>query len=160
VGTGIVFWSSQPPGGTSFNPTVNTAIVLTALAAPLAVGAVTAASALLTRDRSGQWRRRVAGEVTWGVLLTGPAVFIVAVVTTTRTAISSSAILPFIRSQALLQGATSGPAWAAANDLAGAAVLLTVLFVLSAVAFLVIHALFDLDPQDASVPSVTSPRYL
>lgn len=148
LAVGAVFLFNQPSGGTSDNPTVNAAIILTAIGAPPAAGLVAAVTDLVRRRQIGQCLHHAAGEVIWAVLLTGPATFIVILLTTGRGAIAAEALLPVIRGEAQQDGATSVLAWVAADDLGGAIVVLTGLSFLGMLAFLVIHALFCLDPPE------------
>lgn len=136
--TGGVFWLNQPSGGASDNVVVNAAVVLTAIAAPLAAGVLAALPGLVRRDGIGRWLRRGAGEVLWGALLTGPVAFIVVLLTTSNSAIAAEATDPVFINEANQQGATSILAWIARDDLGGAIVFLTGVCLLAGFVFLLI----------------------
>lgn len=77
-----------------------------------------------------------AAEIAVFLLLTGPAAFIVYVLTTSRAAVTAQAADRGIIILAHRQGATSVTAWVASNDLGLAIVLLTAVTVVAAVTFL------------------------
>jgi len=138
--TGGVFLLNQPAGGESDNPVVSSAVVATAIAAPLAAGAL---AAMLDRPGTGA-RQRVhsaAGEFLWGWLLTAPAVFAAVMLATSRSAVAAEAAEPGFILEAHQQGAGSVLAWVSRDDVGGAVVIFAVLSVTSMLSFLVIHAL-------------------
>jgi hypothetical protein len=140
--TGVVFLISQPPGGQSDNPVLNVAVQGTAVGAPIAVGLLACIAVRIRRGRVGQWAG--VAEMVWGWLLTGPAMFIVLLLTTTRSAITAEAGLPGFIQEAHQQGATSTTTWVVRDDLGGAIVFFTVLTILAMAAFAVAHAMYRL----------------
>jgi hypothetical protein len=117
--TGVVFLLSQPSGGQSDNPVVAMAVQATAIGAPIAAGLL-AAGIELRRPRAAIRPWVGICEMLWGALLTGPAAFIVCLLTTSNTSVVAEARQPATILEAHQQGATSVTAWVAADDLGGA----------------------------------------
>jgi hypothetical protein len=120
----------SPFGGAS------TAAVLTAVAAPFMIGTLTGLTAAVRRDGFERSLNLGAAEGVWTVLLSGPAAFIVYVLTVTRASVSAQASDPGLISLAHRSGAASMPAWVASNDLGQVIVLITMFSVVTAVVFL------------------------
>jgi hypothetical protein len=157
LATGATFLVSQPPGGESDNPVVDPAVIAVALAAPVAAAAL--AAALEQRGHSAPRLRGFAAELLWAWLLTGPVVFIALLLATTPGAISAEAADPGIILEAHQQGATNVLAWVAGDDLGGAVVVFTALYLVSVLSFLVGNALSQLLAREASSPAPRlSPR--
>jgi hypothetical protein len=144
--TGVVFLISQPPGGMSDNRAFHYAVWGAMVGAPIAAGLLAAIAA--RGRRADQWAdqraRQWAGvaEMVWGWLLTGPAMFIVLLLTTSRGAIVAEARLPATIEEAHQQGATSITAWVAQDDLGGAMVIFTFLCFLAVMAFAVAYTMY------------------
>jgi hypothetical protein len=145
--TGSVFLLQQPPGGQSDNPVVTTAVAATAIGAPLAAGALTAIVRSATAARLGHTLRHAVGEVLWGVLLTGPAITLAVLLTTSRSAIAAEAAEPGFIADAHQQGAVSVVAWVAQDDVGGALVVFTALSLGSMLIFLVSYGLLRLTDE-------------
>lgn len=128
---------SQPdPGLLSPFAGVTVTALLTAAAAPFATGALSGLAGALRRDGFDRCLHLGAADAVWTVLLTGPAAFIVYVLTTSRAAVTAQATDRGIIILAHRQGATSVPAWVAGNDLGLAIVLLTALTAVAVLTFL------------------------
>jgi hypothetical protein len=114
--TGVVFLLSQLHGGpvTAF-PVVQ----VTAIGAPIGAGLL-AAGIELRRPAAAVRPWAGIGEMLWGGLLTGPAVFIVCLLTMSSAGVAAEARQPATILEAHQQGATSVTAWVAADNLSGA----------------------------------------
>jgi hypothetical protein len=139
LATSGVFLLSQPPGGESDNPVVTATVLATAIAAPVAAGALAAA---LCRPALGVGTRLriAAGEILWGWLLSGPALFVALMLATSQSAILAEASQPGFISEAHQQGAGSVLAWVSGDDVGGAVVIFAALSAASMLSFLVVHA--------------------
>jgi hypothetical protein len=139
--TGSVFLVQQPAGGQSDNPVVTASLLATALGVPVAAGALTAVVQFVVSGESGRRLRRSLRsgvcEVLWGTLLTGPAVTIGFLLTTSHSAIAAEAAEPVFIIEAHQQGAASVLAWVAQDDAGGALTVLTALTLASMLIFLV-----------------------
>jgi len=140
VATGSVFLLEQPAGGQSDNPVVTMAVAATAIGAPLAAGALTAVVKFAASGLTRRSLRCALGEVLWAALLTGPAMTIVMLLTTSRAAISAEAAEAVFIAEAHRQGAVSVLAWVAHDDLGGAFTVFTALALVSMLIFLVSYA--------------------
>jgi hypothetical protein len=133
----------QPPGG----------LVLAGAAAGLAVaGAVATVAGLILGSGVRQSLLSGAGEVMWGVLLSGPALFIAMMLGSSRSAIAAEAAQPSTITEAHQQGATSVLAWVAQDDIGGAVVLFTVLSMTIALTFAIVHVFCDVLSADPGKP--------
>ncbi len=139
---GWVLVLNQPRGGQSDNPVMTPAVTEIAIGALLVAGALAVLPGLIRRSGIGQSLRSGAGEVMWGVLLSGPAAFIAVLLTTSHSAIAAEASEPVFINEAHQQGATSVLSWIANDDLGGAVVLFTAASVIIALTFAITHALF------------------
>jgi hypothetical protein len=114
--TGVVFLLTQLPGG----PVAPFPLVqVIAIGAPIAAGLL-AAGIELRRPRAAMRPWVGISEMLWGGLLTGPAVFIVCLLTMSRAGVDAEARQPATILEAHQQGATSVTAWVAADNLGGA----------------------------------------
>jgi hypothetical protein len=123
-------WASvayPQPGSQSGFPVLAPACLALLVGAPLATGALAALRGLLLRHGTGPSLRGGAAEVLWGLLLSGPAAFIAALLTSSRSAVAVQAADPATITYAGQQGATSILDWAAQDDLGGSLMLLTFL---------------------------------
>jgi hypothetical protein len=128
---------SQPdPGLLSPFAGVTIAALLTAAAMPFAVGALAALAGAARRDGFDRCLQLGAADATWTALLTGPAAFIVFVLTTSRAAVAAQAADHGIIILAHQEGATGVRSWVASNNLGLAIILLTAITVVAAVVFL------------------------
>ena len=144
LATGSVFLVQQPPGGQSDNPVVTTAVLATAIGAPLAVGAL---AAVLHFAASGGFVRSLCSavcEVLWGALLTGPAITTAFLFTTSHGAIAAEAAEPAFIIEAHHRGAGSVLAWVARDDVGGALTVLTALTLGAMLIFLVSYGMLRL----------------
>jgi len=158
LAVGWVLVLNQPPGGQSDNPVITPAVTGVAIGALLAAGALAALARLLRRGGIERSLRGGAAEVMWGVLLSGPAVFIAVLLTTSRSAIAAAAANPAFVNEAYQRGATSVLAWIAHDDLGGALILFTVASIGIAAVFAVVHLPF-LPPGEPRepIPAVVRP---
>jgi len=136
VVTGSVFLVQQPPGGQSDNPVVTTALVATALCAPVVAGVLTAITQLAGSGTFVPCLRAGVSEVLWGALLTSPAATIAFLLTTSHRAIAAEAAEPVFIAEAHQQGAASVLAWVAQDDAGGALAVFTALTLAGMLVFL------------------------
>jgi hypothetical protein len=115
------------PGSQSGFPVLAPAYLALLTGALLAVGVLAALPGLLLRHGIGRSLRRGAAEVLWGLLLSGPAAFIEALLTTSRSAVAVQAADPATITYARQQGSTNILGWVAHDDLGGSLMLLTFL---------------------------------
>ncbi|HUB40616.1 MAG TPA: hypothetical protein VMA72_17360 [Streptosporangiaceae bacterium] len=160
--TGSLFLLQQPPGGQSDNPVVTTAVVATAIGAPLAAGIVTAVVHFVAAGRFGRSVRCAVCEVLWGALLTGPAATIAFLLTTSRNAVAAEAAEPVFIIEAHHQGAASVLAWVAQDDVGGALSVFTVLTLGSMLVFLVSYGVLRVTSKLrlAAAPSVAAASWV
>jgi hypothetical protein len=135
VTAGVLYLNQQPIGPSG------TVVLETGVAAPIATGVLAAVLGAVRRKPARQLLRAAAGEWLWGVLLTGPAVFIVLTATTT----AANAVIVDARHHMLTYIMMTHPHVAsgvldpiAQRELGGAAVLLTGLLVLVMTIFLLV----------------------
>ncbi len=134
---------NQP--GTSAVPSawgVSAAVVLAAVTVPLAAGALAAVPGAIRRSGIGPCLHRGAAEAMWAVLLSGPAMFIVFLLTIPRSAIVAEAAGPAGTIEAHQQGATSALAWVASDYLGAAIALLTGVSFVIMTTCLIMHVWF------------------
>jgi PadR family transcriptional regulator PadR len=135
VTAGVLYLNQQPIGPSG------SVVLETGIAAPIAAGVLAAALGAARRKPARQLLRAGAGEWLWGVLLTGPAVFIVLTATTT----AANAVVIDARHHMLTYIMMTHPHVApsvldpiAQRELGDAAVLLSGLLVLVMMIFLVV----------------------
>jgi hypothetical protein len=132
--------------------------VLGAVAAPFVAGTLTSLAGAIRRDGFERCLRLGAAEAVWAVLLSGPAAFIVYVLTVTRAAVSLQAADPGLIGLARLRGAASVPAWVASNDLGQAILLITLFSIVTAVVFLMARfGFYSPGPDLLPAPPATVP---
>jgi hypothetical protein len=117
-------------------------VVLAAVFVPLAAGALAALPGMIRHTGIEEWLHRGAAEAMWAALLSGPAMFIVCLLTIQRAAIVGEGAAPANISLAHQQGATSVLAWVASEDFGGAIILLTGVSFAIMVTFLIMHGCF------------------
>jgi hypothetical protein len=132
---GVLYLNQQPIGPSG------TVVLETGIAAPIAAGVLAAAFGAARRKPARQLLRAGAGEWLWGVLLTGPAVFVVLTTTTT----AANAVVVDARHHMLTYIMMTHPHVApgvldplAQRELGLAAVLLSALLALVLVIFLLV----------------------
>jgi hypothetical protein len=125
-------------------------VVLAAVFVPLAAGALAALPGAIRHTGIEKWLHRGAAEAMWAALLSGPAMFIVCLLTIRRAAIVGEGAASANISLAHQQGATSVLAWVASEDFGGAIVLFTGVSFAIMVAFLIMHGCFL--PGRAGIP--------
>jgi hypothetical protein len=140
--TGGVYLHTQlhnQPGTDPSSYGASAAVALAAVTAALAAGALAALPGAIRRSGIKQCLHLGAAEAMWAVLLSGPAAFIVFLLTIPRTAIVAEAADPGTISVAHQQGAASVLAWVASNDLGIAMLLFTGVSFVIMMTFLITH---------------------
>jgi hypothetical protein len=162
LATGWVAVLNQPPGGQSDSPVLPPVLLSVTAGVPLTAAALAALPGLMHHRGVSQSLRRGAGELIWGALFTGPAIFIAIVLTTSHAAIAAEATQPGFAAEAYQQGAASVPAWIAHDDLGGAMVLFTALSLGALPIFAAAQAIFPVarphQPPEPLAPAARRPE--
>jgi hypothetical protein len=115
------------PGPQSGFPVLSPAYLGMMIGASLAAGALAALPGLLLRRCLRCGLRSAAAEVLWGLVFSGPAAFVGALLTISHSAVALQAKDPATITYADQRGVTSVQAWVAGDDLGGSLMLLTFL---------------------------------